>query len=85
MLTMGGEGAIQYTDDVLWSCVHKTCIILLTDATTINQLNFCKFSQTSAVGFYTQESQSQHFKHRTDVTTHFLRKGDLTIKHRQQS
>ena len=37
-LTWGGEHTIQYTDDVLQNCTPETCIILLTNVTTINSI-----------------------------------------------
>ena len=33
-LSMGGEPATQYTDDVLWSCTLETCIIFLKPASS---------------------------------------------------
>ena len=35
-LTWGSEHTMQCTDDVLWNCAPETCIILLTNVTTIN-------------------------------------------------
>ena len=38
-LTWGGEHILQYTDDVLWNCIPKTYIILLTNVTPIKSIN----------------------------------------------
>ena len=35
-LDLGGEHALQCTEDVLWDCGLKACIILLTCVTPIN-------------------------------------------------
>ena len=35
-LTLGGEHTMQYTDDVFQNCTLETCIILLTNVTSIN-------------------------------------------------
>ena len=37
-LTGDGEHTIPYTDDVLWTCIPETCIILLANFTTINSI-----------------------------------------------
>ena len=39
-LTWGGEHTIQYTDDVLQNCTPEIYIILLTNVTPINVINF---------------------------------------------
>ena len=35
-LTWGGEHTVQYTDDVLQTCMYETYIILLTNVTSIS-------------------------------------------------
>ena len=37
-LTLGGEHAVQYTNDVLKNCTLETYIILLTNVTSINSI-----------------------------------------------
>ena len=37
-LTLGGEQAIQYRDDVLYSCTPETYITLLTSVTPMNSI-----------------------------------------------
>ena len=37
-LTWGGEHTAQCADDVLQNCTPETCIILLTNVTTINSI-----------------------------------------------
>ena len=42
-LNWADEHTIQYTDDILQNCTSKTCIILLTNVTSINSIKINKF------------------------------------------
>ena len=41
-LTWGGEHTVQYTDDVLQTCMYETYIILLTNVTSIHSIKVKK-------------------------------------------
>ena len=43
-LTWGGEHTTQCKDDVLWNFTLETYIILLTNVTPINVINFLKLN-----------------------------------------
>ena len=53
-LTWGGEHTVQYTDDVLQSCISETYVILLTNATPVHSGKYTR-AQRNGINYLIEQ------------------------------